>query len=178
MHRKTDFIVHYSLYTCFVSPTRFNELSLWEGRLGSIKLDVHPFFNWSACTKPGKRAVVYLCVRVINVASFYDFTIGFWSCSDSFSAVQTVLELFRQLLSCSDSFGTVQTVLELFRQFWSGSDSFGTVQTVFQLFRHFWSCSDSLVFFVFHFICVMCTRLYTLHSSCLYIRELTIDTHY
>jgi hypothetical protein len=26
---------------------------------------------------------MYLCVRGINVASFYDFSIGFWKCSDS-----------------------------------------------------------------------------------------------
>ena len=26
---------------------------------------------------------MYLCVRGINFASFYDFSIGFWKCSDS-----------------------------------------------------------------------------------------------
>lgn len=30
----------------------------------------------SACTKPGKCAVMYLCVRCIDFASFYDFDFG------------------------------------------------------------------------------------------------------
>jgi len=37
---------------------------------------------WS-CTKPRKWAVKYLCVRGIDFASFCDFGIGIWNCSDS-----------------------------------------------------------------------------------------------
>ena len=40
-------------------------------------------FYWSACTKPGKWVVMYLCVRGIDFASFYDFDIWFWNCSNS-----------------------------------------------------------------------------------------------
>jgi hypothetical protein len=55
---------------------------------------------------------MYLCAKVINFASFYDFTVRFWNCSDSvvfFGTVPTVwyfLELFRQCgicWNCSDS---------------------------------------------------------------------------
>ena len=31
---------------------------------------------------PGKGEIMYLCVRDINFAFFYDFSIGFWNCSD------------------------------------------------------------------------------------------------
>ena len=37
-------------------------------------------FYSSVCIKPGKRAVMYLCVRDINVSSFYD--IRLWRCSN------------------------------------------------------------------------------------------------
>jgi len=41
-------------------------------------------FHWSACTKPGKWAVMYMCVTGINLAYFYDdFSIAFWNCSNS-----------------------------------------------------------------------------------------------
>jgi len=36
-----------------------------------------------ACIKPGKSAVMYVYVRGIDVSSFHDFSIRFWSCSDS-----------------------------------------------------------------------------------------------
>jgi len=35
------------------------------------------------CTKSGQWAVTYLCVRGIDFASFCDFSIVFWNCSDS-----------------------------------------------------------------------------------------------
>ena len=38
---------------------------------------------WSACTKPGMSVVMYLCTWCINFASFYNFDIWFWICSDS-----------------------------------------------------------------------------------------------
>jgi hypothetical protein len=36
-----------------------------------------------ACIKPGKSAVMYVYVRGIDVSSFHDFSIRFWSCSDN-----------------------------------------------------------------------------------------------
>jgi hypothetical protein len=40
-------------------------------------------FYWSACANPGKWAVMYLCVRGTDFASFCDFSIGFWNYSDN-----------------------------------------------------------------------------------------------
>ena len=37
-------------------------------------------FYWNVYTKPEKWEVMYLCVRVINFASFFDFDIWFWNC--------------------------------------------------------------------------------------------------
>jgi len=49
-----------------------------------IKIFLNPAtFYWSASTKPEKWAVIYLCVKVIDFFSFYDFDILFWSCSES-----------------------------------------------------------------------------------------------
>jgi len=42
-----------------------------------------PFCYWSSYTKPGKRAVIHLCARFIDFASFCDFDILFWNCFDS-----------------------------------------------------------------------------------------------
>ena len=39
-------------------------------------------FYCSACTKPVKWVVMYLGVTGIDFASFYDFSIVFWNCSD------------------------------------------------------------------------------------------------
>ena len=36
----------------------------------------------SAC-QPRKDGAIYLCVRCIDIASFYDFPIEIWNCSDS-----------------------------------------------------------------------------------------------
>ena len=41
------------------------------------------FFYWSVYNKPGEWEVMYLCVRGFNFASFYNFSIRFWNCSDS-----------------------------------------------------------------------------------------------
>jgi hypothetical protein len=59
----------------------------------------HLFFYWSACTKPGKWAVSYLCVKGMNFTSFYDFSIVFWNCSDSvvyFAFFQGLKVMFQQ----------------------------------------------------------------------------------
>jgi len=39
--------------------------------------------HWSASTKQGKWAVMYMCVKGINFSSFYNLSIGFWNCSDN-----------------------------------------------------------------------------------------------
>jgi hypothetical protein len=58
-------------------------------RLGPIKLVKNSTCYWSACNKPGKRAVMYTCVwkrAVMCVSippSFYDVSIGFSYCSDN-----------------------------------------------------------------------------------------------
>jgi len=61
------------------------------GRLMSLRGEVWahktsftpPLYYLSACTKTEKWSVMYLCVRVIDFDSFYDFDIRFWNCSDS-----------------------------------------------------------------------------------------------
>ena len=40
-------------------------------------------FYWSVCTKPRKWAVIYMFVRGIYFGSFFDFSNGFWNCSDN-----------------------------------------------------------------------------------------------
>ena len=40
-------------------------------------------FYWSSCIKPRKWAVMYMYVRDIKFAYFYDFSIEFWNCFDS-----------------------------------------------------------------------------------------------
>jgi hypothetical protein len=42
-----------------------------------------PLFIWSACTMTGKWTVIHLCVRSLHFENFYDFSFGFWNCSDS-----------------------------------------------------------------------------------------------
>ena len=42
----------------------------------------HATFDWSACTKPGKWAVMYLCIRGTNFAFFYNFLLNFGVHSD------------------------------------------------------------------------------------------------
>ena len=37
-------------------------------------------FYWSAHTKLGKWAVMYLCVKGIEIASIYDLSVGLWKC--------------------------------------------------------------------------------------------------
>ena len=64
--------------------------SLYQAR----KVRGHVFvcygYRYLPCTKPGKWAIMYLCVKGIDCASFYDFDILFydidllfWDCSDS-----------------------------------------------------------------------------------------------
>jgi hypothetical protein len=50
---------------------------------GEYKLVYIPTFYWSPCTKPGEWAIMYVFIRSIDLAYFYDFSIGFWNGSDS-----------------------------------------------------------------------------------------------
>ena len=52
-------------------------ISLWR-ESKSIKLVYsRHFFYWSACYKPGKCTVMYMCVGRIDFACFYDFSVTF-----------------------------------------------------------------------------------------------------
>jgi len=56
-------------------------ISLREGGGCVHKTSLTPAtFYSSACTKPGQKVGMYLCVRGIDCASFYDFDIWFWNC--------------------------------------------------------------------------------------------------
>ena len=55
-----------------------------RGNMYAHKTSFSPvMFYWSACTQPGKWAIMYLYVEEIYFAIFYHFSIGFWNCSDS-----------------------------------------------------------------------------------------------
>jgi hypothetical protein len=45
--------------------------------------------------KTGQWAVMYLCVRSIDFASFYDFDIWYWNCSDSVVFLHFILLYFQ-----------------------------------------------------------------------------------
>ena len=60
----------------------YGVISLTE-EVWAIELVPPANFYWNACIKPGKWAVMYLCVRSVDLASFCDFSIGFLNCSDS-----------------------------------------------------------------------------------------------
>jgi hypothetical protein len=64
------------LHDCIISLIRGD----WAHKTSLVNL---PTIYGSACSKPGKWAVMYLYVRATNIASFYDFDIWFWNCSDS-----------------------------------------------------------------------------------------------
>ena len=68
-----------------------------------------------------------ICVRVIDFAFSYDFSIGFWNCSHSVVFFYWILELF---LQCG--------IFLL---------DFGIVPTVWYFSIGFWNCSHSVVFF-------------------------------
>ena len=101
-----------------------------RGEVWAHKTSLTPTtFYWSACTKPEKWAVIYLCVRGIDFASFCNFSIGFWWYFWFF---------FSRFLNCSNS-----VVFFVFLDFW-------TVPIVQYFgFSIFLNCSNSVVFFVF-----------------------------
>jgi hypothetical protein len=53
-------------------------------------------FYWSACTKPGKWAVIYFCDMGIDIASFYGINIWYKNCSNS-----VVLFVFHLITLCT-----------------------------------------------------------------------------
>jgi len=59
------------------------------------------FFYWSVYAMSGKWVVVYLCVKGMNFASFYDFDIWFWNGSSS------VVFLVLHFIPCDFSFANV-----------------------------------------------------------------------
>ena len=52
-------------------------------QLNSHKTNLTPPFYWSACTKPKKWVVMYTSAMGIDFSYVYDFSIGFWNCTDS-----------------------------------------------------------------------------------------------
>ena len=65
--------------TTSLTPPQFIEVPVpsKEGEL-SFTIEVPVPSKEGACTKQGRWAVIYLCVRDIDFASFYYLSIGFW----------------------------------------------------------------------------------------------------
>ena len=90
----------------------------------------------------------YLCIRDVDFASFYDFSVEFWECSNRvvfFGNVPTVWYFLGMFKPCGI--------------FWECSNRvvfFGNVPTVWYFLGMFQPCG---IFFVFHFIIT-----YTIHS--------------
>ena len=71
-----------------------------RGEVWAKKKLVNPnTFYWSACTKPGKWDVIYMCVRVLTLYLFLQFLIRFWNCSAS----SLVFFVFIYLIKLLDS---------------------------------------------------------------------------
>jgi hypothetical protein len=71
----TDFAHMWRTHTC-----TWRIIALVGEDLGSETILTPPLL--CTCTKPGKEAVMYLCVRAIDFTSFWDISIWFWNCSD------------------------------------------------------------------------------------------------
>jgi len=91
MYNVHDYIILYNIpviYECWYFTHMWKTLA-WQhhftkrGGLGPHILFNPPTLYWSARTKPGKLAVMYLYIRGIDFDFFYDFDIWFWNCSDS-----------------------------------------------------------------------------------------------
>ena len=80
-----------------VEGTSMTSLLHQEGRFGSIKLvqSRHLFFFIEvSVSKPGKRYIMYLCIKGTDFASFGDFCIELCNCSDSVVSVNSFSQLF------------------------------------------------------------------------------------
>ena len=58
------------------------------------------YFYWNACTKPGKCVVMYLCVKGIHFASFYNFYIWFGNCFDGVVYLSFYSSIYTIILWC------------------------------------------------------------------------------
>ena len=61
------------------------------GKWAVMYLCVRGTFYWSACTRSGEWAIMYLCVRGIHFVSFYEFSMGFWKRSVSVVFIYIIL---------------------------------------------------------------------------------------
>ena len=83
IHSVTTMYMYYQKLTVTLNEYELLFYYSIKGGLGPYNEFNHVTFNWSACTNPGKWAVIYLCDRGIDFASFTIFGIGFRNCSDS-----------------------------------------------------------------------------------------------
>ena len=68
-------VSEYKLFIFFFMKTKYgSDSSTSLHRL--LDMDLTTFY-WSDCTKTGKGAIMYLCVRGIKFAFFYEFLVGF-----------------------------------------------------------------------------------------------------
>ena len=70
------------VYIAIKSASRTSH-SIYSPPLSNKTILIPPLFITSVCTKTGHWTVMYLCVRGIDVTSFYHFNIRFRNCSDS-----------------------------------------------------------------------------------------------
>ena len=68
------------------------ELEKWRQSWNKTILVKSTIYSNSACTKPGKWAVMYYCAMGFNIV--YNFSVGFWSCSNSVVVYVLFLILF------------------------------------------------------------------------------------
>ena len=54
----------------------------WRKPSVLVKWCTATLINWSVYAKPGKWTVTILCFMCVDFASFCDFSIWFWRCSD------------------------------------------------------------------------------------------------
>ena len=83
--------------------------------------------------------VMYFCAKGIEFASFYDFSIGLWNCSDSEASFVFLWD-----------YGTVPTVWHYLFFYWTLELSRQCGIICFPI--GLWNCSDSVTSFVFHCI--------------------------
>ena len=77
----------------------YNNNFLKIGDLWSENLVITATFYWSAFTKSGEWAVIYMCVRCIGLSCFYGFSIWFLNCSESmvFPVFHLIMQAIRNI---------------------------------------------------------------------------------
>jgi hypothetical protein len=105
------------------------------------------FFYWSACTKPGKWEVIFMCVRGIYFTSSQESEWSYLCVLGVFIwPLPTIFILY---------FGTVLTVCYFCIVFWNCSDSVLFLYCILELFWlcYFcivlWNCSDCAIFVLY-----------------------------